>query len=110
MGFKFTEKSITVVGIGHLVYLGRIRQRTNIPNTVDSEQRSGTFATSIRGDPPRTLDLYNHSRWFFSRVLSLRLADPAELLEHVEIRVDEMRETYFRNIMLDFTHSILASL
>lgn len=64
MGSKFVEKSITVAAgeIGHLVYLGKIRQRTNIPSTVDSGQRSGAFATSIRGDPLRTLNLCNHSR------------------------------------------------
>jgi len=81
IGFKSVEKSITVAaagigartrrvvgarGIGHLVYPSRICQCTDIPNTVDSGQRSGAFTTSIRGDPLRTPDLRNHSRWFFS--------------------------------------------
>lgn len=64
IGSKSAGKSITVAaaGIGHLVYPDRIRRRTDIPNTVDSGQRSGAFTTPIHDDPLCTLDLRNHSR------------------------------------------------
>lgn len=100
MGSKFAEKSITVaaVGIGHLVYLGKIRARTS-------------RAQSIQGNGPALLRrrfaviLFVHSTCaithvdFSLRMLSLQLADPTELLEHVEISRRRNTRNLFPNVI-----------
>jgi hypothetical protein len=94
-------------GIGHLVYPSRICQCTDIPNTVDPDQRSGAFTTSIRGDPLRTPDLGNHSRWFFS---SRALAAVSQTRRVGNIAPTEREELISAcDIVFGFTLSIFTS-